>query len=186
MDTLQALQTRNSIPFLTEPAPTSEQMQEIYKGALRAPDHARLRPWKFIEVRGSSREKLANIFISASKKLNDNLDDEDIDKLRNAPLRAPMIIVLAANIKEHPKVPKIEQIISLGASAQNILLGLHDMGYAAVWRTGKLAFNPEITHELGLEDNFEIIGYLYVGTSTGKEKPIPELDVNEFVDVWDE
>ena len=60
------------------------------------------------------------------------------------------------------------------------------MGYAAVWRTGKLAFNPEITHELGLEDNFEIIGYLYVGTSTGKEKPIPELDVNEFVDVWDE
>ena len=186
MDTLKALQTRNSIPFLTEPAPTSEQMQEIYKGALRAPDHARLRPWKFIEVRSSSREKLANIFISASKKLNDNLDDEDIDKLRNAPLRAPMIIVLAANIKEHPKVPKIEQIISLGASAQNILLGLHDMGYGAVWRTGKLAFNPEITHEIGLEDNFEIIGYLYVGTSTGKEKPIPELDVNEFVDVWDE
>ena len=131
MDTLQALQTRNSIPFLTEPAPTSEEMLEIYKGALRAPDHARLRPWKFIEVRGNSREKLANIFISASKKLNDNLDDGDIDKLRNAPMRAPMIIILAANIKEHPKVPKIEQIISLGASAQNILLGLHDMGYAA-------------------------------------------------------
>ena len=52
MDTLQAIQTRNSIPRLEDPAPSSKEMFEVYKGALRAPDHARLRPWKFIEVRG--------------------------------------------------------------------------------------------------------------------------------------
>ena len=185
METLEAIQTRNSVPLLTDPAPTSEEMSEVYKGALRAPDHARLRPWKFIEVRGDSRDKLAKIFIDTATALNSDLSQNEISKLEKAPHRAPMVIILAANIKEHPKVPEIEQIISLGAAAQNILLGIHEIGYSAVWRTGNMAFNPEITKFLGLEENFKIIGYLYVGTSTGKEKPIPELEIQDFLEVWD-
>ena len=185
METLEAIQTRNSVPLLTDPAPTSEEMSEVYKGALRAPDHARLRPWKFIEVRGDSRDKLAKIFIDTATALNSDLSENEISKLEKAPHRAPMVIILAANIKEHPKVPEIEQIISLGAAAQNILLGIHEIGYSAVWRTGNMAFNPEITTFLGLEENFKIIGYLYVGTSTGKEKPIPELEIQDFLEVWD-
>ena len=185
METLEAIQTRNSVPLLTDPAPTSEEMSEVYKGALRAPDHARLRPWKFIEVRGDSRDKLAKIFIDTATALNSDFSENEISKLQKAPHRAPMIIILAANIKEHPKVPEIEQIISLGAAAQNILLGIHEIGYSAVWRTGNMAFNPEITKFLGLEENFKIIGYLYVGTSTGKEKPIPELEIKDFLEVWD-
>ena len=185
METLEAIQTRNSVPLLTDPAPTSEEMYEVYKGALRAPDHARLRPWKFIEVRGDSRDKLAKIFIDTATALNSDLSENEISKLEKAPHRAPMVIILAANIKEHPKVPEIEQIISLGAAAQNILLGIHEIGYSAVWRTGNMAFNPEITKFLGLEENFKIIGYLYVGTSTGKEKPIPELEIQDFLEVWD-
>jgi len=185
LETLEAIQTRNSVPLLTDPAPTSEEMSEVYKGALRAPDHARLRPWKFIEVRGDSRDKLAKIFIDTATALNSDLSENEISKLQKAPHRAPMIIILAANIKEHPKVPEIEQIISLGAAAQNILLGIHEIGYSAVWRTGNMAFNPEITKFLGLEENFKIIGYLYVGTSTGKEKPIPELEIQDFLEVWD-
>ena len=185
METLEAIQTRNSVPLLTDPAPTSEEMSEVYKGALRAPDHARLRPWKFIEVRGDSRDKLAKIFIDTATALNSDLSENEISKLQKAPHRAPMIIILAANIKEHPKVPEIEQIISLGAAAQNILLGIHEIGYSAVWRTGNMAFNPEITKFLGLEENFKIIGDLYVGTSTGKEKPIPELEIKDFLEVWD-
>jgi len=185
LETLEAIQTRNSVPLLTDPAPTSEEMSEVYKGALRAPDHARLRPWKFIEVRGDSRDKLAKIFIDTATALNSDLSENEISKLEKAPHRAPMVIILAANIKEHPKVPEIEQIISLGAAAQNILLGIHEIGYSAVWRTWNMAFNPEITKFLGLEENYKIIGYLYVGTSTGKEKPIPELEIQDFLEVWD-
>ena len=184
METLKAIQSRNSIPFLEEPAPNSEQMLEIYKGALRAPDHANLRPWKFIEVRGEARNRLGETFLKTAINLGEDLSSEQEDKLKISPLRAPMLIILAANIKDHPKVPKIEQIISLGAAAQNILLGLHELGFAAVWRTGKMAFNSEITSQLGLDDNFEVIGYLYIGTSSGKEKPIPEHKIEEFVEVW--
>ena len=181
METLKAIQNRNSVAHLTEPAPTTEEMEQVYKGALRAPDHAWLRPWKYIEIRGNSRNRLADAFLKASISLGEEVTDELKEKLQKAPFRAPMVIVLAADIKEHPKVPKIEQIISLGASAQNILLGLYDIGYSAIWRTGKMAFNPHVVEALKLPENSEIIGYLYVGTPTRQGKSIPELNIDDFL-----
>ncbi len=143
------------------------------------------RPWKFIEIRGDSRKKLSDSFIKASISLGEEMTQELEEKLKKAPFRAPMVIVLAADIKEHPKVPKIEQIISLGASAQNILLGLHDIGYSAIWRTGKMAFNQAITNALELPNNYEVIGYLYVGTPSGNIKNLPELDLNDHLTRWE-
>jgi nitroreductase len=75
----------------------------------------------------------------------------------------------------------IEQKLSTGASAQNILLSLHALGYSAIWRTGKFAFNPFISSKLGLNDNQEILGYVYVGTSDGENKKIPSLEIDSFV-----
>ena len=185
METLKAIQNRNSVAHLTEPAPTTEEMEQVYKGALRAPDHAWLRPWKYIEIRGDSRNRLADAFLKASISLGEEVTDELKEKLQKAPFRAPMVIVLAADIKEHPKVPKIEQIISLGASAQNILLGIHDIGYSAIWRTGKMAFNKHITDALELPTNYEVIGYLYVGTPSGHIKSLPEIDLSDHLTIWD-
>ena len=34
---------------------------------------------------------------------------------------------------------------------------------------------------LGLKKDQEILGYLYVGTSDGKNKQIPKLDIEKFV-----
>ena len=113
METIKSIQTRNSIPFLEEPAPTEEEMKEVYKAALRAPDHAWLRPWKYIEVTGEGRQKLADSFLYAANLSDEGLTEEYKAKLLNAPFRAPMIIILVADIKEHPKVPKVEQLLSL-------------------------------------------------------------------------
>ena len=114
-------------------------------------------------------------------KDDDSLTDELKQKLENAPFRAPMIIVLVADVKEHPKVPKVEQLLSLGASAQNILLAIDSLGYGAVWRTGKMAFNPYVVEALKLPENSEIIGYLYVGTPTRQGKSIPELNIDDYL-----
>ncbi len=66
------LLTRNSPRELTTPIPTKDEMHEIYQAALRAPDHAWLRPTRFIEVKGSGLEKLSNVFVEfASKEFKD-------------------------------------------------------------------------------------------------------------------
>ena len=92
-----------------------------------------------------------------------------------------MIIVIVNTIKDHPKVPPIEQKLSTAAAAQNIMLALNAMNYGVIWRTGKFAFNIDIQTELGLNKNQEILGYLYVGTSIGNNKKIPDIDINKYV-----
>ena len=78
-------------------------------------------------------------------------------------------------------MPAIEQKLSTATAAQNIMLALNAMNYSSIWRTGKFAFNKMVQAELGLESNQEILGYLYIGTETGKKKEIPSLDIDKFV-----
>ncbi len=180
------LLTRNSPRELTTPIPSKDEMHEIYQAALRAPDHAWLRPSRFIEVTGEGLNKLSGIFTEfASKELQD-VTPLQMEKYKSAPFRAPMVIILTTKITEHPKVPKVEQMLSTATAAENILLALHAKNYAGIWRTGKFAFNKKIAEYLDLTSDHEIIGYLYVGTPTGTSKNIPELDIEKFVTHWGE
>ena len=187
METMKALLSRRSISKLTHPHPSKDEMKDVYQAALRAPDHAWLRPWKFIEITGDSRKKLAQAFIDSTKK-TEEIDEERINKIANLPLRSPMIIVVIASVKyDKPNVPRLEQIQSTAAAAQNILLALHDKGYGAYWRTGKYSTerNKYISNELSLDNNDEVLGYLYIGTPDTDAPKIPELENENFVTYWD-
>ena len=177
--------SRNSPRELSEPIPSSEEMELVYKAALRAPDHAWQRPSRFIEITGRGLEKLSKIFKKFAEENIEDLSEEVLKKYEAAPFRAPMIIVLVTEIKEHPKVPEIEQMFSTAAAAENILLALNSLGYAGVWRTGKFALEDKISEYLDLSSNQKVIGYLYVGTPSGKQKKIPEMNPKDFVTKWE-
>ena len=59
MDALDNILTRVSARLLKSPHPSQVEMKQVYKAALRAPDHAWLRPSSFIEVVGSGLDKLS-------------------------------------------------------------------------------------------------------------------------------
>ena len=116
------LLTRNSPRELTTPVPSKDEMHEIYQAALRAPDHAWLRPSRFIEVTGAGLDKLSKIFTEFAMNELQDVTPLQIEKYKAAPYRAPMIIILATQVTEHPKVPKVEQMLSTATAAENILL----------------------------------------------------------------
>jgi nitroreductase len=180
MDALENILNRVSARKLAEPFPSTDEMKKVYKAALRAPDHAWLRTSSFIEVKGEGLDKLSNIFLDFGKTIP-NLSGDILKKYTDAPYRAPMIIILVNTHKEHPKVPSIEQKLSTAAAAQNIMLALNAMNYACIWRTGKMAFNEVIRDALGLSNEQEVLGYLYIGTEVGDKKKIPNLDIDNFV-----
>ena len=184
MDAIENILSRNSISKLGGPHPTSEEMDLIYKAALRAPDHAWLRPSEFIEVTGGGLDKLSKIFEQYAINNIKDINEEKIAKYKNAPYRAPMVIVLISNIKEHVKVPEIEQVLSTAAAAQNMLLALHALNYGAIWRTGALALNNEIGDYFNLSKNQKIIGYLYIGKPMMEPKKIPEVDIQQHINRW--
>ena len=180
MDAIKNLTNRKSSKNLQLPFPTKEEMNIVYQSALRAPDHAWLRPSKFLEFKGESLEKLSKIFTSFA---NDHFKENEafVEKVKVAPFRAPMVIVLITEIKNHPKVPAIEQMLSTSAATQNILLALHALGYGAIWKTGKLALNENIPKYFNLDKNHHILGYIYVGTKSGEDRKVPDVNIDDFV-----
>ena len=88
----------------------------------------------------------------SSEESFENLTDDILEKYKNAPFRAPLIVILVSTKKDHPKVPRIEQIISTGTAGQNIMLALNALGYGAIWRTGRFAFNEKISEKFGLSN----------------------------------
>lgn len=184
MDAIEALVTRKSSAMLTAPAPGKEDLRIMMQAAVRAPDHCRLRPWRFIVVDGDAREKLGGIFEEALKARNPDATEPMLEKEKGKPLRAPMVIVVIARIEEHPKVPKVEQILSAGAAAQNIMLAAHALGFAGIWRTGKTCFDPKVNAALGASEADQIVGFLYLGTAE-RIPVLPDESVDEYVEIWD-
>jgi nitroreductase len=183
-DILQFLQQRNSAPKLIAPAPGAQQMEGIFRAALRVPDHAWLRPWRFILVAGERRQAFGQLLEQCLLQRTPDADESARAKARNAPLRAPLLIVPVVRLSEHPKVPKMEQRLSAGCTAQAILLAAEASGFAGIWRTGDAAFDRNVMTGLGLTAEEEIIGFVYLGTRDGDAKNIPHLETADFVSTW--
>lgn len=184
MDALDALHLRSSVPKLSGPLPSQEMLENIYKAAFSAADHAVLRPWRFLVVKGDSREKLGALFAKAGLAKDPSLDPGAIEKLRRKPLRAPLVLVCISSFKPHPKVPEIEQDLSAGAATQNMLLAAFAQGLGAMWRTGSLAYDPIVKSGLGLSLEEKIIGFLYIGTINGGTKRLCDPDVKSYFHEW--
>jgi nitroreductase len=183
LDALEAIQTRNSAARLrgsVEPG----HLEQILKAGFRAPDHALLRPWRILVIEGEARDRLGALFAQAKLTHDPNLSTEALTKVKKKPLRAPLILVVATRLVEHPNVPEVEQILSAGAMAQNLMLAAHALGYGSMWRTGSMAYDQIVAQGLGLEPNEKMIGFLYVGQIEGKQKALPEHDPEHFVTRW--
>lgn len=184
MDAIELLTTRASNGKLGEPAPGERVLRDALAAAMRAPDHALLRPWRFRLVRGEARVRLGEVFRESERRRNPEASDEMLDRAAAKPLRAPLILVVAAAPREHPKVPRIEQVISAGMAAHAILLALHAHGFAAICRTGPPAYDPDVKRALGLDADDEIVGFLYAGTprvpAPSIERPSPEAFLAEW------
>jgi len=172
---------RSSQPRLTAPAPDRKTLERAFGCAARAPDHALLRPWRYLVVEGQGLEQLGELFASTCPN---NADEQEIEKLRRAPQRAPMIIVGIASPSEHPKVPEIEQLLSAGAGMSFLELALQEAGFGVMWRTGTMAYHPAVREGLGLSEQESIIGFLYTGTVATEKPKIPRPEVAEFVSDW--
>ncbi|MFL0796617.1 MAG: nitroreductase [Cellvibrionaceae bacterium] len=183
MDAITALTSRVSVARVTEPGPSEAEKQDIFQAALRAADHANLRPWRFLVLEGEARERLGSVFAKAEKHDDPSMTGEMLDRASKKALRAPLIVVVIAVCQEHPKVPEVEQVIAAGAAAQNMLVAAHAKGVGAYWRTGKMAFHPVVMSELGLADNEQILGFLYFGTPV-VSKPVPELNIDDYFQQW--
>ena len=166
MQAIDALLARRSARTLTEPAPDEGALELIFASAVRAPDHGRLRPWRFVVVRGEARERLGQLFAEHAQRTRPELSAEALQRERGRALRAPLIVVVAAACNPAVKIPVIEQTLSAGAAAHAMMLAAFALGFNAMWRTGGPAYDELVKRALGFGPTDAIVGFLYLGTET--------------------
>lgn len=184
MSILHFLQQRSSASKLQAPAPNAHEREQIFQAALRAPDHGRLKPWRFVMIEGDGLHRLGALFAEALQRKDPAATSDKLADMANKALRAPMIVVVVAVTQENHKVPVHEQKMSAACAAHAILLATEALGYGAIWRTGPMAEDPHVIQGLHLAAHESVVGYLYIG-SRKEEKPLLQpMDVTSFVSNW--
>lgn len=172
IDLLGAIEARASALKLIEPGPTHVHLEQIMRAGMRAPDHGRLRPWRFVVLEGAAREKLGNEMARLSLAKFPQSTAEQLEAARRKALRAPTIIVAAAKITQG-KIPEVEQIAAVAAGVENMILAAQALGYGAMWKTGEPAYDSQTKTMLGLDPHDPIVAFLYLGTSALPGTPTP-------------
>ncbi len=103
-----------------------------------------------------------------------DLTPAQVDKLVNGPQRAPLLIICYAHLTEHPKVPASEQLLATGCALYSLSLALGALGFGSVWRTGASCYSRAVHSKLGLTEQDQLVGFLYVGTASAPDKTVPE------------
>jgi nitroreductase len=183
MEAIEAMMTRISPIQLIEPGPSADQLQTILATGARAPDHGMMKPWRFVVIEGESRKRFGELMAQSLLRREPDSPPTKLDGERAKAMRAPTIIIVAAAVKESPKVPDIEQIVAVGAASQNILIAAHALGLGGFWRTGPIAYDDDVKVALGLNKSDTIVGIMYLG-SVKVAGPVKTADVATVTRHW--
>ena len=183
MHSLDWITQRVSSPRLTGEIP-SDIVALLEAAAARAPDHAHVKPLRSLVISGQGLSHLGDLFAKALATKQSDATPAEIDKIRRKPLRAPLIVVGIARLVAHAKVPDVEQLLSAGIALQNMSQAMFTLGYGAMWRTGAMAYDATVKSGLGLLDNEQIIGFLYLGEIEGKLKPVKPTASGSLMQHW--
>ncbi len=181
MSPIEALLSRVSIPRVSEPGVSAEELDLLLRAGLRACDHGRLRPYRFILLENEARERLGE---AMSEYLHGDLVDvsEDaIDAAKNKALRAPTLLAVIFSPKDNDKIPESEQLVAAGCSAQLIVTAAHMLGLGAMWRTGNVAYSGEVSRALELQDHEQVVAMIYLGRPVSERPAPPDLDPEAFL-----
>lgn len=172
MDAIEAIYTRQSIGKIKEETLPRELIEQLLDAAVQAPNHYKVRPWRFIVLTGAARERLGEILADILRQSKPDLPESAYEKERNKPLRAPVVIAVAVEKPSHPKEDLTENICAAAAATQNLLLAAHALGLGAKWRTGSPAYRPEVKKFLGLAPDQPLIAFVYLGYPAFAPPPV--------------
>jgi nitroreductase len=183
---LSLLSTRRSasVKAMREPGPTTSQLEQILRIAVRVPDHGKLQPWRFILFEGEARGSFGEILAKRWFELHPDMSQESLNHWRGFFLRAPTVLALISRAGPHPKIPEWEQQLSAGAVGQNILLAATALGIGCQWNTDWCAYDLKIAQVLGMSANEKIAGFFYLGTPSEFIEDRPRPDPETLLTRW--
>lgn len=163
MEVFEAIYDRHSQKKVKPDPLPRELIEKLLDAAVQAPNHYKVRPWRFVVVAGEARKKLGDVMAASKLESHPEFPQEAFDKARATPLQAPVVVAVGVDKPSEPKVLEIENICAVAAACQNLLLAAHAMGLGAKWRTGEWALDIKVKEFLGFDADQHLIAFIYVG-----------------------
>jgi nitroreductase len=148
------------------------QIQSLLELADWAPNHGFTEPWQFVIYSNPADFCHQHAELYKQNTSSESFVQATYDKLYYQGDKASHVII--ANMKRGnlPKIPVIEEVEAVACAVQNILLGATALNIASFWSTGGMALKPAMKDFLGLGEEDQLIGVLYLGYAN--EYPVGE------------
>ena len=173
MDVTTAIETRRSISKMQDKPVDLFDIEDILQAACWAPTHYKTEPWRFHVFAEDSRKILSDIFVEGIKVKYQTSDllAAKVEKAKNAPFRAPVVIAVTCKLEEEFQAPVWEEYAAVSCAIQNMSLQAHALGLSSIWRSGDFTEfeNAEDFFKVDKSKGERIMGYLYIGYSNQPE-----------------
>ena len=170
---------------LSEPGPTPAQLNAIIEAACAAPDHRRLRPWRFVLIRTEAREAFADLFEAAARETHGELNSDQVKRAREKAANGACLIAVIAEIRDNIRdVPPHEQWVSVGAAVQNILLAAKSFGFGSMLVSGDKVSTRALTEGFGLAPDELLLGFVAIGTISKQPGTAERPGAKEKLSYW--
>ena len=171
MELFEAIHNRQSQGKVKQDPVSREIIEKLLSAAVQAPNHYKVRPWRFVVLTGEGRNRLGEVMAGSQRDQHPEFPQTAFDKTRGLPLRSPLLIAVGADKPSEVKVLEIENISAASAACQNILLAAEALGLGAKWRTGEWARDAKVKEFLGFAPDQHIVGFLYIGYPESAPEP---------------
>lgn len=183
LQALQWLSERRSRWPLQEPGPDEATLARIFELAACAPDHASLVPWRFKYVRGEHRHHLLEQVLNHPEAQTEHVQNMR-SKYTSKLTTAPVVVVVAVHLTEHPKTPEFEQFLACGAAVMNMLNAAHLLGFPGFWSSTPAPLDALLKTVMGFEPQDHMAGLLNLGTAAQPPLALRRAAPETFASAW--
>jgi nitroreductase len=178
MDVFEAIHHRHSHKKVKPDAVPRELIEKLLDAAVQAPNHYKVRPWRFVVLTGDALHRLGDVMSVSLRERHPEYPQEAFDKAHATPLQAPVVIAVGVDKPTEAKVLEIENICAAAAATENLLLAAEALGLGSKWRTGEWATDVRVKEFLGFQADQHLIGFVYLGYPEviGEHPPRPTFE----------
>ena len=128
-----------------------------------APTHGYTEPWRFVvyETPFDFCSAHANLYKENTPVAEFN--EGVFNNLLQQGDKASHVVIAIMKRGNLPKIPAFEEMAATSCAVQNLLLGATALNMASYWGTGGMALKQSMRDYLGLGDEDQVIGILYLG-----------------------
>jgi nitroreductase len=147
-----------------------------------APTHAFTEPWRFVVYENPQEfcAQHAELYKQAAEAAN-NFNPTTYNNLANMGANVSHVVVAIMHRSELSKLPVMEEIAAASCAIQNLLLGATALNIGSFWSTGGATLKPVMKEYLGLGEEDQVLGLLYLGYSDVHPEGVRKTPLEEKI-----